>query len=131
MLVFTKKLLVNFALSFIKINVNDPEILIPVENRPHSINGYFYHNHKNDKKYHRHPDGGWKKQGSHADPNKRKRCPPLPRVRNGKIFPISARKTHTIDEILARNIIARKKKNAKESKIRSYKKDEKITYIIS
>ena len=66
--------------------------------------GYFYHNHKNDPKYWRDLDGGWKKQGSYADPilkEKRKNQSILPRVRNGRIFPISARKTHTVEEILA------------------------------
>ena len=80
----------------------------PVEDRPYSINGIFHHNHTNDSKYHKNPDGGWKKQGSHADPTKRKRGPPLPRVRNGKIFPMSARKTHTIEELLAAQEARRK-----------------------
>ena len=71
-----------------------------IEETPHSLAGIFYHNHENDKKYHRDPDGGWKKQGSYADPTKKQNKTSYPRVRNGKIFPLSARKTHTIEELL-------------------------------
>lgn len=70
------------------------------EERPHSISGVFYHNHVDDSKYWRDLDGGWKKQGSYGDPSKRKRGTPLPRIRNGRIFPLSARKTHTIEELM-------------------------------
>ena len=126
-----RSLTINFAL--FKLNDKDTEFMIPLEDRPYSINGYFYHNHTNDKKYHRDPDGGWKKQGSHADPSKRKRGPPLPRIRNGKIWPVSARKTHTIEEILAAQEARRKdspwlEKPKKSCSTKKKKKTEFLPY---
>ena len=95
---------------------------VPIEEAPHSLTGVFYHDHDNDKRFWRDPDGGWKKQGSWADPTKRKRCPALPRIRNGRIWPVSARKTHTIEDILEAQERRRQDNKAYSAKTKMKKK---------
>ena len=59
---------------------------------PFSIYGMFYHSHENDAKYHREESGGWKTHSS--KPTKtgiKRRLADKPRLKNGQVFPLSAR----------------------------------------
>ena len=70
---------------------------------PYSILGVFYHSHKNDEKYNRDEAGGWKKYSAKAlKYSERKRLADRkPRIRNGKVFPLSARKAGiTVEDLL-------------------------------
>ena len=103
---------------------------LPIEDKPHSINGIFYHTHENDEKYHRHSEGGWRKQESNPTPRKKKYQPPTVRIRNGEIWPIYARKTHTVEGLLAAQEARRKDSPwlDKSKKKSVSKKKKKVVY---
>ena len=69
------------------------------EEKPFSLVGIFHHSHKDDERFHKNKHGGFRR--NHDDPSldcKRKK---EIRIKNGKIFPIYARKYVTVEEILA------------------------------
>ena len=86
----------------------------PKEERPYSLCGFFYHSHQDDQKYHRTEHGGW--ICHNEDPDKPKsKAKQFPRVRNGKIFPLSARMAGiTMEDILAAK--KQRKKNIQEER---------------
>ena len=77
------------------------------------IIGIFYHTHADDERYHRTSDGSWKVV---PDPNKIKNLKKpkkpgqkqYPRIRDGQIWPKRARKTHTVEGLLAAQEARRK-----------------------
>ena len=92
---------------------------IPTEEKPYILSGYFYHAHENDKKYHRTDCGGWT---CHNDDSDKPKSKGQPRIKNGKIFPLSARMAGvTVNDILAekkgKNKMKKKKGEEKKSSL--------------
>ena len=80
---------------------------------PYSIFGIFYHSHEYDEKYHRNELGIWKTVSN--KPRKTPYVEERPRIKNGKIFPLSARLAGiTKEDIIAarRKRVGKKHENA-------------------
>ena len=77
-----------------KNNLSVDEIrLLPEDEVPYSIVGYFYHDHENDKRYHRDKQGLWKSVSNKPSKRslKKKLQDQRPIIKNGKVYPMSAR----------------------------------------
>ena len=83
------------------------------DKKPFSIAGIFYHQHKNDERYHKTKYGAFRRL--HDDPSLDKPKPKNTelRVKDGQLFPIYARKYITVEEVLATRKPARKKERKK------------------
>jgi len=75
-------------------------MVLPNEHRPYSISGYFYHSHENDEKWNRDEFGGWKTNGIRKNASNKPKTKHYPRIKNGKILPLWARATMTVEEVL-------------------------------
>ena len=75
---------------------------LPEDQRPYLICGTFYHSHENDEKWNRDEFGGWKTNGIRKNANTTRKKPKIeyPRIRNGKIIPLWARATMTVEQVL-------------------------------
>ena len=85
------------------------------DDTPYSIIGIFYHSHEYDERYHRNQLGIWKKVSN--TPRKTPYVEERPRIKNGKIFPLSARLAGiTKEDIIAarRKRVGKKHENRKE-----------------
>ena len=70
--------------------VKDP---LQGDDRPHSLNGTFYHCHEDEKKFDRDEFGGYTRN----DNAKQKK---YLRVKNNQVFPLRARRKYTVEQVL-------------------------------
>ena len=88
---------------------------LPTEEKPYMLSGHFYHAHENDKKYHRNECGGWT---CHNDDFKKPKSEDQSRIKNGKIFPLSARMAGvTVADILHKKKGGKMKRRKVKKKI--------------
>ena len=85
--------------------------------------GIFYHSHENDPRYHRTEGGGWSTNNCRNNIKPKKQSI---RVRNGLIFPISARNTGiTIEEILN----SKRRRKLREGNLKRSKGKKVTNYV--
>ena len=75
---------------------------LPDDQKSYVICGVFYHSHENDEKWNRDEYGGWKTNGIRKNANTTRKKPKIeyPRIKNGKIIPLWARATMSVEEVL-------------------------------
>ena len=73
------------------------------EEKPFSLNGIFWHPHSNDVRFHKTEYGSFKKYYDDPSIFKKRRKPEI-RIKDGKIFPIYARKYVSIEDVLAARV---------------------------
>ena len=104
------------------------------EDKPYSLFGMFYHSHKKDERFHK-KKGGRGFVRNHDDPTldkPNKRGTEI-RIKNGKLYPIYARKYVTIEEVLAARVGkgGHKRKKGKEKPPVVFKKGSSVVcYMI-
>ena len=101
---------------------------LSMDETPYSITGFFYHSHKYDARYHKDEQGLWKKVSN--DPNKKPPKIERPRIRNGRVVPLSARLAGITKEDILKARVNRspgfgKKQESRKAKSKRKKKCDK------